>query len=587
MTDSIQLGAYRLVRRIGAGGMAEVFLAERVGEAGFARTVALKTVLTAGDDDEAIQLFLDEARVASELNHTHIVQTLDLGFINNTLFIVMEYVQGPSLSRVVRELKKRKRFMPPEAVAFIGAKVASALHYAWATATASDGTPVRMVHRDISPQNIMITRDGLVKLSDFGVARASIQTHRTRTGQVRGKAAYMAPEQVRARPLDGRTDVFSLCLVLYEALTAKRLYGRPTDIQSMRAVLDDPVPSISERNPSVTRELERIVLRGLEKKPQARWPDAMALQRQLESVYADQSVHRLEQYVGGMISSLFPRDDSKVDSCGQPYERWQPNPDDAAKIDPQQLKDHQISTRVQNMLQTPSYDTPASLSAASDISQSMAFADLDVMDRSTGLPTATVTAAQPRPPHRSALLQVGVPVLLVTASAVAVVWNQRPQPAAPAPASAEPTSPLRPSVSARPTTAAPPSENREASSAQTAQAGDQRDKTARADDQRDDGDSTRRAPPPSTTDRVVRKKTPQSTDRKRPSRKKQSRDRSSKRDDAPGSFQKRILAAKRAHEKRGDQDMVEQLTRLLLDLSMREATPEDRAVLKAAERALR
>src|SRR5262245_52998627 len=184
-----QLGPYRLQRRIGAGGMAEVFLAQRIGAEGFARTVAIKTILAVGAEEEGIGLFLDEARVASYLEHAAIVQTVDLGFENETLFIVMEYVPGPALSRMIRDLKKLNRFMSPQVVAYIGARVASALDYAYNRASTPDGKVLHLVHRDISPQNILITRTGNVKLTDFGVARASVQTHKTRTGQVRGKAA--------------------------------------------------------------------------------------------------------------------------------------------------------------------------------------------------------------------------------------------------------------------------------------------------------------------------------------------------------------------------------------------------------------
>src|SRR5215472_13552333 len=163
----------------------------------------------------------------------------------------MEYVPGPALSRMIRDLKKTNRFLPPQIVAYVGARVASALDYAHRRATTPDGKFLKLVHRDISPQNIMVTRGGMVKLTDFGVARASVQTHRTRTGQVRGKAAYMAPEQVRAGELDGRTDVFALGLVLYEALTGTRVFQRKTDIMSMRAILTDTVPPLTDANPSV------------------------------------------------------------------------------------------------------------------------------------------------------------------------------------------------------------------------------------------------------------------------------------------------------------------------------------------------
>src|SRR5262249_29634251 len=147
--------------------------------------------------------------------------------------------------------------------------------------TSPDGRRLSLVHRDISPQNIMLTRSGLVKLTDFGVARASTQTHKTKTGQVRGKASYMAPEQVRAKELDGRTDVFALGLVLYEALTSSRAYQRQSDIISMRAILTDPVKPIRSLNPSTPDDLIAVVMKALEKKAEDRWQTAAEMESAL------------------------------------------------------------------------------------------------------------------------------------------------------------------------------------------------------------------------------------------------------------------------------------------------------------------
>jgi serine/threonine-protein kinase len=216
-------------------------------------------------------LFLDEARVASNLAHANIVQTLDLGLESDTLFIAMEYVPGPPLSRVIKELKDRGRLLPPHLVAYIGAKMAHALDFAHRRVTTAQGQPLALVHRDISPQNILVSRSGIVKLMDFGVARASIQMHKTKTGQVRGKAAYMAPEQVRAQALDGRTDMFALGLVLYEMLTAYRPFQRNNEIASMRAIIGEDVPPLADRNPDVPPELAAAVARCLRRPPDERY----------------------------------------------------------------------------------------------------------------------------------------------------------------------------------------------------------------------------------------------------------------------------------------------------------------------------
>lgn len=317
-----QLSQYRIVRRIGAGGMAEVFLAQVTGAAGFTRPVAIKTILAAGAPQESIGLFLDEARVAALLHHASIVQTLDLGFENDTLFIVMEYVPGPPLSRVIQELKHRKRTLPPHVTAFIGAKMAAALDFAHRRVTTASGQPLHLVHRDVSPQNILVTRGGMVKLTDFGVARASIQMHKTKTGQVRGKAAYMAPEQVRAQPLDGRTDMFALALVLYEALTAFRPYQRANEIASMRAIIGEDVPPIRERNPSVPDDLVEVIMKALRRPPNERYANCAEFEEALSRTFRSHRVSAIEEELAALLVELFGEEQHK--DALPDVEGWQP-----------------------------------------------------------------------------------------------------------------------------------------------------------------------------------------------------------------------------------------------------------------------
>jgi serine/threonine protein kinase len=361
-----QLGPYRLLRRIGAGGMAEVFLAQRIGAEGFARTVAVKTILALGAEEEGVGLFLDEARVASYLEHAAIVQTVDLGFENDTLFIVMEYVPGPALSRMIRDLKKSNRFLSAPVVAYIGARVASALDYAWNRAAAPDGKYLRLVHRDISPQNILITRTGNVKLTDFGVARASVQTHKTRTGQVRGKAAYMAPEQVRAGTLDGRTDIFALALVLYEALTGVRAFQRKTDIMSMRAILTDEMPPIRDANPNVPDELIAVLKKATSKKPDERYQSAAELGDALQKTYRMHSEAGIEAEIVSVINDLFGEEQFGSGESG--VEAWQPTiaaqaaQGEGSHPTPHRISANRLSPKIAAMLQqqqsAPSLETP-------------------------------------------------------------------------------------------------------------------------------------------------------------------------------------------------------------------------------------
>jgi len=301
----VQLSQYRIVRRIGAGGMAEVFLASKVGVAGFSRPVAIKTIVAAGAAQESISLFLDEARVAAMLQHAAIVQTYDLGFENDTLFIAMEYVPGPPLSRVIQELKSQSKTMPPHVAAYIGARMANALDFAHRRVQTATGQALKLVHRDVSPQNILVSRTGMLKLMDFGVARASIQMHKTRTGQVRGKAAYMAPEQVRAQALDGRTDMFALGLVLYECLTAFRPFQRHNEIASMRAIIGEDVPPIRERNPEVPVELAEVIHKTLKRSPNDRYAHCGELEDALSKTIKKHRASAIEEEIVALVVQLF------------------------------------------------------------------------------------------------------------------------------------------------------------------------------------------------------------------------------------------------------------------------------------------
>lgn len=322
MQPGTQLAQYRIIRRIGAGGMAEVFLAQQTGVAGFSRQVAIKTIIAAGASQESMGLFLDEARVASNLAHANIVQTLDLGLESDTLFIAMEYVPGPPLSRVIKELKDRGRLLPPHLVAYIGAKMANALDFAHRRVTTAQGQPLALVHRDISPQNILVSRSGIVKLMDFGVARASIQMHKTKTGQVRGKAAYMAPEQVRAQALDGRTDMFALGLVLYEMLTAYRPFQRNNEIASMRAIIGEDVPPLADRNPDVPPELAAAVMRCLRRPPDERYAHCGELEDALLRTIRTHRGSALEHELVSVLEELFGTEQFS-DELPE-VEAWQP-----------------------------------------------------------------------------------------------------------------------------------------------------------------------------------------------------------------------------------------------------------------------
>ncbi len=270
------VGRYQLLFRLGKGGMGEVWAARQASGVafGFQKVVALKVFRSLELTSNAALMFLDEAKAASVLQHPCIVPTVDLGRHRDLLFIAMDLVQGPSLTTLLQRLVINRGRVPATLIAYIGIRLASALDYAHNRAL-YQGQPLNLVHRDVSPHNVLIdVHSGEVRLTDFGVARTSIQDHESRVGTVRGKPSYMAPEQVVGGDIDHRTDLFALGIVLYETSCLKRLFGRTSPIKSMDAVLKHnpkPLPDLVESFPP---SLWRIIKRALAKDPQDRWSSA-------------------------------------------------------------------------------------------------------------------------------------------------------------------------------------------------------------------------------------------------------------------------------------------------------------------------
>jgi serine/threonine-protein kinase len=273
------MGKYFLHERLGVGGMAEVFRATYSPEGGFEKQVAVKRVLPAyADDKEFLALFRREAELGSLLIHPNIVQVLDLGRHKNTIFLAMEYVQGLPLSSLLKHMPKER--LPPAVVAYIGAEIASALAYMHGRAD-SRGEPLGLVHRDLNPPNILLSRIGEVKLSDFGIARAANRRALTQAETVRGKAGYMAPEQVRGDPLDGRADLFALGLTLWEALTGEPALWGNSKPALMMASLDQELLPPSHFVPTISRTLDTIIMNLLRRELDRRTPSGEVLQQQL------------------------------------------------------------------------------------------------------------------------------------------------------------------------------------------------------------------------------------------------------------------------------------------------------------------
>jgi len=270
---------------IAAGGMATVHLGRLRGSVGFSRTVAIKQLRADyADDAEFCSMLLDEARLASRIHHPNVVQTLDVETARGELLIVMEYVCGESLARLLRASRHGERQVPQEIAAAVVIDVLHGLHAAH-VALDPRGEPLDLVHRDVSPHNVLVGVDGVARVLDFGVAKARGRLQTTREGQLKGKLAYMAPEQIHGQ-VSPRTDVFAAAAVLWEILVGRPVFEGGDEAAILGKVLFEAIPSPCEFAPAVSPELARIVRRGLERDPAARFASALEMAHELERAVA-------------------------------------------------------------------------------------------------------------------------------------------------------------------------------------------------------------------------------------------------------------------------------------------------------------
>ncbi|MBI5534798.1 MAG: serine/threonine protein kinase [Deltaproteobacteria bacterium] len=278
------VGRYQLFREIAAGGMASVHIARLLGPVGFSRTVAIKRLHKQfARDPEFVAMFLDEARIAARIRHPNVVQTLDVVAAEGELFLVMDYIEGESLARLLRASARLSHpVVPPRIVLSILSGMLQGLHAAH-EARGENGQLLGVVHRDVSPQNVLVGADGTARVLDFGIAKAMGRLQSTRSGQLKGKPSYMAPEQIRDGAATARSDIYSASIVLWEALTGSRLFVGE-DGAMLGAILDGKVPPPSAVEPSVSPMLDAIVLRGASLDPSARFSSAMEMARALTRV---------------------------------------------------------------------------------------------------------------------------------------------------------------------------------------------------------------------------------------------------------------------------------------------------------------
>lgn len=466
------IGKYIVRRKLAEGGMAEIFLCKATGAEGFEKEVVIKRVRPAlAHDEQFVEMFITEARLASRLNHPNVVQIYDFAKHEDTYYLAMEYVRGASLYDVRKRAREMMMPMPVTLAAQLCMEVARGLHYAHKL-TDRSGDSLKLVHRDVTPHNVLLSFDGAVKLTDFGIAKAGNKL--SQAGSLKGKFAYMSPEQSRGEDIDARSDIFALGIVLWELLTGGRLFEADSDIQLLRVVQTRAIAPPRRLNPDVPEELDRIVLKALERDPAARYQTAQELERALWQVVAanarsvedtDLPAYLRQLYpeadhasrYGGTLSVAAPVDPGTGPSPAAPPKREptavmrpdapgasQPKSwDDDAYASTHVVKRHDVGLGAAEdpqgppaaepapaavgvaTAQTRDGDVRAPLEAAADAPASIpsgepqAAAQPSAPPRSTEAPTVAHEVPQ-RVPRRSAPLYAGIGVALI-AGAVAVV----------------------------------------------------------------------------------------------------------------------------------------------------------------------
>jgi len=269
------MGKYFLIERVAAGGMAEVYRAKSLGAKGFEKEVAVKLILESyAKNEEFREMFEHEARLSSMLQHNNIVQIFDFTEFGDTYLLAMEFVHGKNLREFLNKARKANYEVPIEFAVFVANEVCKGLDYAHNKKDDKTGASLNIIHRDMSPQNVMVSYEGDIKIVDFGIAKAKDQFDETRTGVIKGKFGYMSPEQAQGHKVDARTDIFASAVMLYELLTGERLFAAENEIAILKKIQDCVVPKLSEKNAKVPSELETILLKALAKNPDERYQTA-------------------------------------------------------------------------------------------------------------------------------------------------------------------------------------------------------------------------------------------------------------------------------------------------------------------------
>lgn len=366
MTQIERFGKYILLEKIATGGMAEIYLARAPGASGINKFVAIKRILPQySDNPEFIEMFKSEAKIAINLKHSNIVSIYEFGVEKGQFFLVMDFVEGKNLRQAINRMKQVSKYLAADQILYIIREAAAGLDSAHRCLDGTTGRPLNITHRDISPQNLMVSYEGEVKIVDFGIAKTETQIEATKAGTLKGKFGYMSPEQAEGIQVDLRTDIFSLGIVLWEMIANDRLFMANNEMNTLRKIRDCQIPSLRKINPKVPEDLEKIVNKALAKDRNLRYQTAAAFHRDLNTFlnknYPSFSPHDF----GNSIKTLFSDEIVSVRNKLVEYSKLQMEDTATPAIDD--------LTRTQTSTQTPvdmpvSKSEPAEINTQSDIS---------------------------------------------------------------------------------------------------------------------------------------------------------------------------------------------------------------------------
>ena len=358
-----QFGKYTMLKKLTTGGMAEIFLATDIGPTGVGRFVVIKRVLAQFSENEEFKdMFKNEGKVACNLKHRNIAPVYEFGIENSQFFLSMEYVAGRNLRELIKKLESLKKEISIEDAVYIIREAASGLNYAHNAIDSSTGRPLNLIHRDVSPQNIMLSFDGEIKLIDFGISKIA-DTDLTRAGHLKGKFGYMSPEQARGETLDLRTDIFCLGVILWEMLAGKRLFSFKNEMTALKKVRACDIPSIQKEAPRVPSELAEIVHRALHKNKNSRYKTAAKMERDL-SVFLNRNYPEFSQYdfissIKRVYSKNILEERERQKSYSKEFKKY------VSSLDEHEGLNYMAPENVEQMLSLPSID-----SVSSELSQS-------------------------------------------------------------------------------------------------------------------------------------------------------------------------------------------------------------------------